>query len=236
MISIILPVYNEEEKIEHALREVARHFSGNEIIVVSDGSDKTREIAENAELQDITLSVLEFSQRMGKWGSIRKGIEAARGDYIGFLDIDLSVSAGEANRLLNILKKGSCDIIISSRYKTGSTIMKRQPLSRIILSRGFNRITRSLYGLEFKDTQCGFKVFRSDLGKKISSRMFSKGFEGDVEFLWLAKKFKAKILEEPVTWTDADSSSLRPYHLFSMLLSLIRTRLWRYRKQGQTTL
>jgi glycosyltransferase involved in cell wall biosynthesis len=236
MISIILPVYNEEERIEHALREVASHFRGNEIIVVSDGSDNTKKIAENTELQDISLSVLDFSQRMGKWGSIRKGIEAARGDYIGFLDIDLSVSAGEASRLLDMLEKGSYDIIISSRYKSGSRIIRRQPVSRIVLSRAFNRIARSLFGLEFRDTQCGLKVFRSDLGKKTSSMMSCSGFEGDVEFLWLAGKLNARILEEPVTWSDADSSSLRPHHLFGMLSSLIKARLWRHRKQGQITL
>lgn len=236
MISIVLPVYNEEEKIGRALREVASHFRGNEIIVVSDGSDKTKEIAENMELQDISLSVLDFSQRMGKWGSIRKGIEAARGDYMGFLDIDLSVSAGEARRLLDMLKKGRYDIIISSRYKAGSQILRRQPLSRIVLSRAFNRIARSLFGLEFQDTQCGLKVFRSDLGKKISSMMSCSGFEGDVEFLWLAVKLNARILEEPVTWSDADTSTLRSHHLFGMLSGLIKARLWRHREQGQTTL
>jgi glycosyltransferase involved in cell wall biosynthesis len=224
MISVIIPAYNEERSIEHAIREVARAFRGNEIIVVSDGSDRTGEISESLRLRDTPIAVLRFRKRMGKWGSIIRGIKAARGEHIIFLDVDLSVSVSEARRLMGMLD--GYDVIISSRYKRGSRIVKRQPISRMLLSRIFNYIVRLPFFIRFRDTQCGCKAFRSDIGKRVSANMRCRGFEGDVEFLWLAKRIGARIREEPVTWSDDNSSTLKVRHMFLILFNILRARAY----------
>lgn len=226
MISIIIPAYNEEKRIGHTIKRLAGCFPGSEMIVVSDGTDRTAETAGATDTGDASFRVLSFGRRVGKWGSICRGIQEASGDPICFIDTDLSVSPEEARRLLQLLEQGRHDVVISSRYVRDANMVRRQPLSRVMLSRVFNLIASIPFLMRFRDTQCGFKAFRSAPAKAVSGMMRCRGFEGDVEFLWLCRRQGARIREEPVEWTDSGSSSLRFYHLFTMLLGLVKARLY----------
>jgi dolichyl-phosphate beta-glucosyltransferase len=225
MISVIIPAHNEEERIARAITMVADSLPGIEIIVVSDGNDRTAERAGTAKPGNASLRVISYSRRIGKWGSICRGIREAIGDPVCFIDADLSVSPREARRLLSVLSRQGCDVVMSSRYVSGASIVKRQPLSRVLLSRAFNLIASIPFFLRFRDTQCGFKAFRAGTAKRVSGMMKCRGFEGDVEFLWLAKRSGALIREEPVTWTDSGNSSLRFYHIFMMLIGIVKSRI-----------
>jgi dolichyl-phosphate beta-glucosyltransferase len=174
------------------------------------------------------------SERSGKWESIRRGIIAAKGEYVAFMDVDMSVPATEASRLLGILQENGLDIVISSRYVGGSLVAQRQPLARIVFSRVFNRWVRLVFGMPYKDTQCGFKAFRAGIARRVASSMRCRGFEGDVEFLWLARKLGASVREEPVLWRDSETSSFRLRKGFGILFNLLKVRFWWHR--GQETL
>lgn len=227
-ISIIIPAYNEEQRIEQTLLDYSRFFGRNygdyEIIVVTDGTqDGTDKIVEGISKKDSRIKLLNFSRRLGKGGAIFKGFEKASGEIVGFTDADASVSPKEFNKLIIALPDYDC--VAGSRYAKGAIQLKKQPLSVRIASRIFNILVNLLFGLDMRDTQCGAKVFRRNVIKRVIPHMVTKDFSFDVELLWRINKI-GRIKEEPLIWEHkqhASKSALR--NSPKMLFSILRARL-----------
>lgn len=119
------------------------------------------------------------------------------------------------------------DGVIASRRVKGSQILIKQSLKRRIASKSFNIIVRIIFGLHFKDTQCGAKVFRKEAIKDVLSELKTKGFEFDVELLWRLKKKGYKIIEFPITWKHSEGSTFSLSNAPKMFFSLLKVRIWK---------
>lgn len=221
-ISIIVPAYNEEERIKGTIDNLIRDFPGQEIIVVCDGADKSRDIVKSLSLESLNISLLSFDRRLGKGGALVQGFKAASGEEICFVDADESVSTDDLKSMF--LALDGVDGVIASRRMSGSKILAKQPLKRRIASKAFNIFVRNFFGLSFRDTQCGAKVFRRDAIYAILDDIRTTGFEIDVEILWRLNNNGFKIIEYPITWKHSEGSKFKLSHSKGMLISLLRTR------------
>jgi glycosyltransferase involved in cell wall biosynthesis len=133
----------------------------------------------------------------------------ASGEVILFTDADLSSPIEEAPRLFQAIASGS-DVAIGSRWLKSDLQTERQPLHRQIFGRVFNLVLRIVLGLQFKDTQCGFKAFTRRAAKAIfpDQRIERWGF--DPEIIFLAEKLHYKVIEVPVAWAHDEKSTIHP--------------------------
>jgi dolichyl-phosphate beta-glucosyltransferase len=126
-----------------------------------------------------------------------------------FSDADLSSPIEEAEKLLAALNQGA-DIAIGSRWLRSNLQTQRQPLYRQLFGRVFNLMLRITLGLRFKDTQCGFKAFTRRAAKIIFPLQRIERWGFDPELLYLAKKFKFKVVEVPVAWAHSEGTRISP--------------------------
>lgn len=209
-IAIIIPVYNEEKRIFSTLRKISDFFSKNkiayQIIIVDDGSkDNTLEKLRN--LTDKNIKILKNAKNFGKGFSVKKGVLAATTENILITDADLSTPIEEINKLWPYLK--NFPVIIGSRYLNSASIKVRQPLYRRIVSRVGNFLVRMILGLNFYDTQCGFKLFHGKIAKSLFNKLTIARWGFDIEILAIAKHHKILVKEIAVDWHDSPNSKLR---------------------------
>jgi len=209
-ISVIIPAYNEESNLGRTLEEVSQYLTGryrHEIIVVDDGSrDMTGAIAEAFALRAGNVRVERNPINRGKGYSIRRGVAVAAGTLCLFMDADMAVPISELDRFITHM--GDFDIVIASRFLEGSIVTGGGQIKKCS-SRTFNRMVKTLFGLGFSDTQCGFKLIRTELAKRVLARCRINRFSYDVELLYFAGKTGASILEAPVTCRNSPFSKLR---------------------------
>src|SRR5882724_570214 len=164
-LSIIIPSYNEELRLPATLDRVAAYLQTyrgtGEVLVVDDGSkDGTAAVAEYFRIKIPTLRVVSNGVNRGKGYSVRHGVQEARGRIVLFTDADLSAPIEEAEKLFAAL--GTHDVAIGSRAMDRRLIQVHQTWSREWAGIFFNRIVRTLLGLQIEDTQCGFKAFHRE--------------------------------------------------------------------------
>ena len=223
--SLIVPAYNEEDRIEAVLLKYANSFPSAEIIVVCDGTDNTKDIVRKDFKKYINIKLLSFEKKLGKGGGIIEGFKVAKGERVGFVDADESVEPDDVKKMFDLLS--DYDGVIASRKLRESIILVRPPLKRRIASKTFNILMRVFFGLDFKDTQCGAKVFRKEAVKDVLSELTTKGFEFDVELLWRLKNKGYEVTEFPITWKHSEGSSFSLSNAPKMFFSLLGVRLWK---------
>ncbi len=218
-LSVIIPAYNEQERIADSLYKVKDYLSKqnyrSEIIVVDDGSsDWTTEVVKTIDIygkeikeQDVS-TIMENVKNVGKGFSVARGMLKAKGKFILFTDADLSTPIEEVEKLLPYLEEGY-DVVIGSRRLSESEVEKK-PFYRRIMSGLFSLVVNLFAVKGIKDTQCGFKAFRKEPGQRIAMLQKLYGFSFDVEQLYLARKLGYKIKEVPVKWKHAEGSKVSP--------------------------
>jgi glycosyltransferase involved in cell wall biosynthesis len=210
--SIVIPAYNESARIEATLTAVVRCIRENawdaEIIVVNDGSVDTtaQQILDFARTAP-EIRLLENPGNHGKGYSVRHGLLQARGEIVMFTDADLSAPIAEAERLFAAIRAGA-DIAIGSRWLERQRQTHRQPLYRQLFGRCFNLITRTVMGLTFHDTQCGFKAFTREAAQTVFQLQRIEGWGFDPEILFIASKRHLRVDEVPVSWGHDERSRL----------------------------
>lgn len=229
-LSVIIPAYNEEIRLGPSLEEVKRSLdargSSYEVIVVDDGSnDRTVEVSEASSLARAgKIKVLSNGRNMGKGFSVKKGVEAASGEFILFSDADMSTPMDEADKLLSVLKNGF-DVAIGSRAAHDSRVEVRQPFFRQAMGKVFNFLVRVILGEALSDTQCGFKAFRNPAAKALFRDISIEGFAFDAELLFLARKKGLKVKEVGVIWKNSPISKVSPVSSsINMLCDVLRIR------------
>ncbi len=203
-LSIVIPAYNESARIEATLDRVMSCVEEQgwdaEVLVVDDGSrDNTASIVAKWMEMYPRLHLIKNPGNRGKGYSVRNGLLQAAGDVVLFTDADLSSPMEEANRLMAALDR-EADVAIGSRWMERERQTIHQPLYRQFFGRCFNAITRTVMGLPFKDTQCGFKAFKREAAQVIFRLQRIERWGFDPEILFIARKLKYKIVEVPVTW------------------------------------
>lgn len=213
-ISIIVPAYNEEKRIEKTLKAYASFFSflpapyHAEILVVLNGcKDNTLPIVKTCAQEFSCIRFLNL-QESGKGLAIVTGFKDAltrSQELIGFVDADMATTPKDFFELITSL--GEADGVIASRYMPGSVVFpKEQPL-KVYGSRFFNAVLRLLFWFPFKDTQCGAKIFRAYALRDVIPHISSMQWAFDVDLLfWLTKKGYV-IKEIPTTWSDQKYST-----------------------------
>jgi len=230
LLSVIIPAYNEEKRIDPALERIFAFLDGQayagEVVLVDDCSgDRTSEVAAAAAKGRANFRAVRNEVNKGKGYSVRRGMLEAKGEYLLFSDADLSTPIEETTRFIEKMREGY-DVLVGSRAMRESNIITYQPWYRQLMGKTFNRIVRGLLVRGIKDTQCGFKMFTREAAQKIFPLQRIERFAFDVEILFLAKKFGHKILEMPVTWKDSPQTRVSTFRdSFSMFAALFAIRL-----------
>jgi glycosyltransferase involved in cell wall biosynthesis len=214
-LSIVIPAYNEEGRLGRTLSRIREYFAGRsvppgvapeislhqlEILIVDDGSkDGTARIAGDWAREMPCLRFVSNRENRGKGYSVRHGMLEARGRLALFTDADLSSPIEEIEKLLAAIAAGN-DIAIGSRALDRSLISIHQSRHRELAGIIFNGFVRVFTGLPFRDTQCGFKIFRREPSRIIFEQQRIERFGFDPEILFLAKRHGLRIAEVPVRW------------------------------------
>lgn len=221
--SIVIPAYNEADKISSTLTQVVnfmRNFSAEfEIIVVDDGSkDNTAQTVSDYKRENREV-VLIKNIHMGKGPALSVGVKKAKGKYIYIADADLSTPISELKKLSVWLIDHEYDIVIASREGRGAERVD-EPFYRHLMGRVFNTLVQFLILPGIKDSQCGFKLFRSAVAKKLFDNLeissvtkeIKIAYTGawDVELLYIAKLLGYTIKEVPVKWIFVRTTRVSP--------------------------
>ncbi len=230
---LLIPAYNEEERIEPVLRQYAeffgRHYTGKfQIIVVLNGCrDNTLGVVQRVAVDFPAVGWLDFPAPIGKGGALIEGLKlAAQADLIGYVDADGATGPAAFLKLVPYMAKADC--AIGSRWLPDSVLVQKQPTLRRFISRCFHFIVEMLFWLHIKDTQCPCKLIRREAVEKIHSKLRIADLAVDVNLLVALKQAGYRICEVPIEWTDMLGSKVTS-SLFrsslTMFLSVVRVRL-----------
>ena len=235
-ISIVIPAYNEADRIVGTIQEMKDYlrqqntWDDYEIIVVSDGSsDDTNSVVKSLRKDFESLKLIAYPKNKGKGYAVKTGILATTGDMVLFADADGATPIEELDRLATPILSGWTDIVIASRRTSDANIAKKQPPHRVFIGKVFSFINTAILGIPFLDTQCGFKLFKGDLARRLFSLPISDGFAFDVEILFYATKGKYRIKEKGVTWNDRAGSKVSPIKDGIRMLARVSRLAWRER-------
>lgn len=214
-ISIVIPFKDEAERLSNSLQKLDSYLHSQqhdyEVILVDDGStDGTVEKIQYY-LNQPAYRLLRHTQNQGKGAALQTGIMQAHGKYILMSDADFSTPIQEVEKLQDYIYRGF-DMVIGSRALPGSTIIKKQPFYRRLLGKAGNFVIRFVLGLPYKDTQCGFKLFKRDVAQSLFSDLTMKRWSFDFEVLYKAKKRGYTVKELGVIWENDESSHVRVLH------------------------
>lgn len=208
-LSVVIPAYNESERILPSLGAFASHLSGRdepwELIVSDDGStDGTPELLEATGLAN--LRVVRAPANQGKGAAVRRGVMEARGRLVLFADADNSTPIEHVDDLIAAIDAGA-QVAIGSRAADGASEASKSAMRRVA-SGGIRWLAATALSLDVRDTQCGFKLLTAPVARELFSAMTIDGFSFDLEVLYLAAKRGYRIAEIPVRWVDAPGSKV----------------------------
>jgi dolichyl-phosphate beta-glucosyltransferase len=238
-ISIVIPCYNEEQRIISTLNTIVSFMNSYnpsfEIIVVDDGSkDSSVQLVKNYIATRDNIYLVENPHK-GKGYAVRTGALMSVGKYILMTDADLATPIDEVKRLLVWVEDHNFDIVMASREGLGAS-RHDEPFLRHLMGRVFNLLIKIIVGLFYKDTQCGFKLFKGDKARDLFNRLILFGDSSkivkypkvtafDVEVLVIARNDGLNVKEVPVPWTYVPTkrvSAIRDSILMLLEISKIR--------------
>ena len=239
LVSVILPNYNELENLKRGvLADIASYFKAEsydfEVVISDDGSTD----GSIAYIEEFVRSNPHFhllkNKHAGKPFALRSGVKLAKGEYVLFTDMDQSTPIDQLDKLIPYTHDGFKVVIGSRGILRRDSSLLRQLASVIFL------LARKIFLLRsIKDTQCGFKLFETNLAKKVFSKMriFGRGSSAtgwkvtayDVEMLFLSEMLGEEIQEVRVVWKDEDTSSGKKRNFvkesIEMFLEILRVRI-----------
>lgn len=235
-LSVIIPAYDEANRLPLTLIDVDRHLSleeySYEIIVVNDGSkDYTPDIVKRFIPLIKNLRLIDNRANRGKGAAIKQGMLEAKGNIRLFTDADNSTSLDQFNKMLPHFKEGH-DIVIGSRSISGAVSESSQPLYRRLLEKKAGLLVRLFLLRDIKDARCGFKAFTEKAANIIFARARTERWSIDIEALALAKKFGFTIKEIPVRWADSSGSHFRCVDFLQILWETVKIRWWLSKRNG----
>lgn len=229
-LSVVIPCFNEGKTIYENIKKINDYLSGRfssyEIIAVNDGSMDNTLLELQRVQKELPLKIINGTENSGKGKAVRDGILSAsdESEVTMFLDADLGIPIEELEKFLEELDRGT-DIVIASRFVPGLKVMQPVLWYRKIMEKVFRFLRKViLNNWKIEDTQCGFKVFKKEVAKKIFEMATIQRFAFDSEVMFIAKKFGYKIKELPVSLQNPAQSSVRivfdPINMFFALLKI----------------
>ena len=228
-LSIVIPIFNEEKRILNSLSKVKfflykfQKKLKTQFIFVDDGStDKSLVLLKKfLERNFIKNKIIILKKNRGKGAALRAGVLNSNYSWVLTCDLDMSVPLNEVSKWIkkNYIEK-NCEIYFGSRNHNKSIIYAK--IYRKILGNIFKLIIKFFLRIKIRDTQCGYKLYKNRIAKKIFNKLTLVGFEHDLEIVIIAKKLKKNIIELPVKWTHKSNSKLNLFiDTFKMLFGII---------------
>lgn len=231
-ITIIIPAYNEEERIKATLSRYLTFYSGIErvefIVVLNGCRDRTDKVIDVYIQKFPGLIKKElFALPIGKGGALIEGMMRSEGNVVAYTDADGSTPPEELYKLIQIIQQNQADLAIGSRWIEGAKVFPKQPIKRRIASRCFNFLIKSLFSIPFKDTQCPAKAMSRQLLTEILADLHISDMAFDVNLIISALRKGARIVEVPICWQDKEGSKVKLFRTsLLMFMSIIRLRLY----------
>lgn len=210
-LSIVVPAYNEERRLQPTLDGWAAWmdgFGGSVELVVSDdgSSDGTAAVVERAAARDSRIRLDRLPENRGKGGAVRSGMLAATGEYRFYVDADMNIAPFHVDPALALLGSGVADVVTGRRSLSAYAETERSP-ARLAAGAAV-QVTRRLLVLPvISDTQAGFKGFTADWAQRVFEKATVDSFAFDIEVLYLARRMGARIAEMPVSVEFRDEST-----------------------------
>ena len=233
-LSIIIPLYNEQERILKSLAILKKFFEQSkkreiEIIFVSDGStDQTNDIIRlfiKENKKKFNLLLISYLKNIGKGFAIKKGILKSKKNWILICDADMSVNPNQFSlwfKNKKIINKN--EAYFGSRRHEKSKV--KTTIIRKFLGMCFIVFIRLLLNIKLKDSQCGFKVFHRSYALKVFKRINSFRFAFDVELIFILEKLNIKIKELPLKWVHKSGGKLSIFKdIPKMIYDLIKIKI-----------
>lgn len=236
-LSVVIPAYNEEESFKKGvLKQVDEYLKKQsytwEVVIVDDGStDRTAELVEGFIKNKKNWRLIK-NPHQGKSQTVITGLKIGKGEYLLFTDFDQSTPINQVEKLLQ--KKEEFEVIIGSREIKGA-IREKEPYYRHLMGKVFNFLVQLLTIRGIEDTQCGFKLFKKEVVKKIlpklkiAKKRAMGGYTGafDVELLFLAKKAGFNIVEVPIYWQHVKTTRVNPFQdSLRMFFEILKIRFY----------
>ncbi|MEA2376575.1 MAG: hypothetical protein QOD13_482 [Thermoleophilaceae bacterium] len=208
-VDVVVPVHDEQAALPASIRRLHDYLSaalpfGWRIVIADNAStDETPRIA-MALAEDLANVELLTLPEKGRGRALRAAWERSHADVVCYMDVDLATDLRALPPLLAPLFSGHSDVAIGTRLASGSRVL-RSP-KRELISRGYNRLLRTVLGARFSDAQCGFKAVRTDAVRRLLPAVRDEGWFFDTELLMVAQREGMRIHEVPVDWVeDVDS-------------------------------
>jgi len=233
-VSIVLPAYNEADKLEEAVEKVTkaiREFARSyEIIIAEDGStDGTDKVAASLSERFPALKHLHGEKRLGRGAALKNAFKKSGGEVLVYMDIDLATDIRHLKSLVDAIEEEGYDFATGSRMLPESKV--ERSLSRLIASKSYNFLVRGLLGSKVKDHQCGFKAFRREPLMQLLDEVTARHWFWDTEILVRASRKGYKIKEIPVEWKSGWKTKVNLRRdSFTMTWQLIKLR-WQLKKE-----
>ncbi len=229
-LSVIIPAYNEAERIPKTILAVDAYLSKAdhpyEIIVVNDGSqDNTASIVAKMAGFVKNMKLIDVRENHGKGSVVQGGMLAAKGDVRLFMDADNSTSIDQIQGMLSFFREGY-GVVIGSRAVKGSRLEPPESFFRSLIGRMLNLIVEIVLLPGIRDTQCGFKAYTAEAAEEIFGVAKIRTWGFDVETIALAKKFGYTIKELPVRWANDTRSHVKLSGGLQFLRDIIKIRWW----------
>jgi dolichyl-phosphate beta-glucosyltransferase len=213
-ISVVLPVKNQTAKLVNNLKSKVLPYYDSlgidyEVLIVSDGSDEPNQNAMILAMESMPKQVklVPYENHKGKGHNVQRGFLAASGDYVMFMDADMATDLHTLEKILPEIEK--YDAFIASRHCPEAHILTRQTLTRRFISWMSRKMIKDRFHFTgLHDTQCGYKIFKTNVGKLLAKKQHIDGFAFDVEYLYILQLNGLKVKEVPCNWTDDPDSSI----------------------------
>ena len=211
---MILPVYNEEQRIRKSMDRLISYFNGigwdYKLIFVDDRStDSTTSIINEYCQKEKNVEILIPPAHLGKGGSIMYAattLESSTKKYLAYMDSDLAADPCELERLFEHIK--DYDIVIGSRILRGELGPITRPAHRSFFSHLYSKLFRTLFRIPIRDPQCGFKLFKKEVILSLFGEIRTMGFAFDSDLIVTAFSQGLTIKEVPIAWAHGPSSKL----------------------------
>jgi len=235
-LTLIIPAYNEAGKERNFIKTLEEYYDFLEKkcpdfdigIIPNNCSDDTPELTKQFVKTHPKTWWYEIKEYCGKGAAVMKGFDIAQGEWIGFVDADNATIVQEFYKCLLSIRKE--DGVIASRRMLGAKIDPPRRFGQTASSWLFNIIANTLFQLGFKDTQCGCKIFFKDCAKFLVKNYTEKGWNFDVDLLYLCKINGYVIKEHPINWKDTEGGKVSTIEGIKAVLGLFKYRVKEWKK------
>lgn len=208
-LDIIFPAHNEAHRIDRTLDAFRSRIEDPQVrffVALDHCTDGTELVVERHARVDSRVEVIHYP-KLGKGGVIMETLRRCDGAVVGFVDADCATPPAELLRLVDAVS--TADVAIASRWHPAAILPSPRPFSRKLESRVFAGMVKTLFGLPFRDTQCGAKVMRGSVAQAVVPLLSSRDFLFDVELLLACRRLGLRVAEVPTVWVDRSGSRLR---------------------------